>query len=333
MRAVCASWLVAFAGVMAVAPSTAHALTCGTNMVSSYPLGQEDVPTNTLLWSYSAATTRLLGPSGEVVPTEERALVIGGYLSMRWTIPVLVPASVLQPNTRYTIEVDSGTDDPPTPIEFVTRDGPASSPPELPALSSTESHVGTFWASTTPARWTDLQFRDITSEGLIVIGIPDGAQGDALGTVASLDDLLIDGPPSDEAIAQAPLVQWISDNDYLGVGITDCALWPDGAPDTLTGRFATLDLAGNFSGWADVPLQLPPAAEAQAFADHQAELNAQAAAEDARIRTENLAKLEAASQSSGCALRRSSTQNPAALAALALVLIARARRKRQRAVR
>lgn len=333
MRAVCLSGWVAFAGLIAVAPGTAHALTCGTNTVNAYPLGQEDVPTNTLLWGYSAATARLLGPAGEAIPMEERALVIGGYLGTRWTVSVLVPDSILQPNARYTVEIESGNDEPLTRHEFVTAAGPASTTPAVPTLVSTEPHVGTFWSSLTPARWTELQFQDIRREGLIVIGIADAAEGDAHASLATLEDILIDGPPSAEAIAQAPLVQWISDGDFLSVGITDCVLWPDGAPDTLTSRFGTLDLAGNFSGWVDVPLELPSAAEAQAVADERAESYAQAAAEDARIRAENLAKLDAASHSSGCALRGGHTQAPGAIAALALVVIGRARRKQRRPAR
>jgi MYXO-CTERM domain-containing protein len=319
--------LVAFAAVIAVAPGTARALTCGINTVSTFPLNHQDVPTNTLLWGYSAGRTRLLGPSGEVVPTEERALVIGGYQSTRWTIPVLVPGSVLQPNARYTIEIDAEGDPSITRLEFLTGNGPASAAPRLPELVATQPHVGTFWASFTPARWLDLQFQNIASDGLILIGDPGASENDPLSSVTSLEDILIDGPPSAEAIAQAPMVQWIADYDYLSVGITDCALWPDGAPDTLTTRFATLDVAGNFSGWTDIPIELPSAAEAQAVADEQAQLNAQVAAEDARIRAENLAKLEAASQGGGCAVSASRASGSSGLVALALVLIGWARRR------
>lgn len=333
MRAVCLSAWVAFAGLMAVAPGKAHALTCGTNSVNAYPLGQEDVPTNTLLWGYPAAATRLLGPAGEVIPTDERALVIGGYFGTRWTVSVLVPGSILQPNARYTIEVESEDDAPLALHEFVTAGGPASTTPELPTLVSTEPHVGAFWASLTPARWTSLQFQGIGSEGLLLIGFGGGAQSDELASLATLDDILIDGPPSAEAIAQAPLVQWISDSGDLDVGITDCTLWPEGAPDTLTGRFGALDIAGNFSGWVDVPLELPSAAEAQAVADERAENDARAAADAARIRAENLARLDAASQSSGCALHPGHSQAPGAIVALALISIGRARRKQRRPAR
>jgi hypothetical protein len=333
MRAHRRSWLVAFAGLTTVAPDTARALSCITNTVNAYPLGQEDVPTNTLIWGYSAATARLLGPAGEAIPTKERAIVTAGTLGTRWPVSVLVPDSILQPNARYAIEIDSGNEAPRTRHEFVTADGPASTTPALPTLVSTQSHVGTFWASTMPARWTDLQFQDIRSQGLIVIGITNVAESDALASIDTLEDILIDGPPSPEAIAQAPLVQWISDSDDFGVGITDCALWPDGAPDTLTGRFAAVDLAGNFSGWVDIPLELPAAAEAQAFADETAENEARAAAEAERIRAENLARLNASSQSSGCSLHLGHTQAPGAIAALALVLIGRARRKPRRRMR
>jgi len=334
MRAGCALGLAAFAWVMGVTAGTAHALTCSVNSVNYFPLNQQNVPTNTLLWGYSSSA-RLLGPAGEVVPTEERALVVGGWMSTRWTIPVLVPNSALQPGARYTIEIDSESDDPVEPIEFVTADGPASTPPAPPALIASEPHAGTTWVGFTPVRWTNLRFQDISGHGLILIGDPGASsENDPLSSVTSLEDLLIDGPASEAAFAEAPMVQWLSETDDLAVGIADCTLWPDGAPDTLTGRFATLDLAGNFSGWTEVPVQLPSAAEAQAAADEQAELNAQVAAEDARIRAENLAKLDAANQAHGCTLQPSRPRKPnalAALAALAFALIARTRRGQRNA--
>jgi hypothetical protein len=321
--------LVGGALAIGAAPATAHALTCSVNLTNAAPVGgQANVPTDTLLWGYSSENTRLLGPSGDVVPTEERALVVAGALSSRDIVHVLVPGSALQPNARYTIESSSEGEDPVL-NEFVTGAGPASAPQGLPAVVSSDAHVGSFWASRAPARWQNLQFEDIRSLGFILIGDADDPESDPLGAVPSVKDLLIDAPASEEAVADAPLLEWLSEQTELTVGITDCAVWPDGAPDSLTARFAAVDLAGNFSGWAEVPLELPSQAEAQAVVDDQIARDVAAAAEAQRVREDNLAKLAAANRASGCAMPGAPARHASALATLALALLARARRARR----
>lgn len=57
----------------------------------------------------------------------------------------------------------------------------------------------------------------------------------------------------------------------------DCGVWPPYASDSELGRFGVLDLAGNFSGWASVPLELPSLADAQAAAVAEREANPQRA--------------------------------------------------------
>lgn len=317
----------AIGAVMAVAPGTAHALSCATNYLRVPLAGQDNVPIDTLLWGYSLGNTRLLGPSGEVVPLVERALIVAWYGASRGTVPILVPESDLQPDARYKIEVDWKGDYPLERSEFVTGPGPASAPPAPPALVGAEAQIGTFWASSALARWQNLQFQGVSERGQILIGDPGLGE---LGSITSIEGLLVDGPPSAETVAEAPVVQWVSVGDALSVGFTDCALWPDGAPDTLPARFGALDLAGNFSGWVDVPLELPSAAEAQAAADAQAAVNAADAREAESIAAANRAKIAAHSQGNGCAMAPAPGRGCGAFAALGLALglvaVCRARR-------
>jgi hypothetical protein len=316
----------AMLAIIGVAPGTARAMTCSTNLLPDGPVGgQANVPTDTLLWGYSLGNTRLLGPSGEVISMTERALVVAGSFSApRVAVPVLVPGSDLQPNMRYTIEVDPGDGAPPALVEFVTGAGPAGSAPAQPSLLSSASHVGRYWPSAGPARWTQLQFqKDDTA--FILIGMPGDSQAGEGPAIAGVEDLLIDGPPSEQAIAEAPRVQWASDGDLVEVGFNDCVLWPDGAPDNVNARFAVLDLAGNFSEWTDVPLEIPPEAEAQAAADAQdaasAREAAEQAAEDARVSAANLAMLAAIdSRDRSCAIAPTPARGSSPLAALSVAL-------------
>lgn len=322
MRKGAALWVLGLGwavGVLAsVVPRTAHAWSCNSKLVHAPRHGQENVPTDTLLWGYSADSTRLLGPSGEVIPIEERALVVS-YLPVN--IPVLDPSRSLQPNTAYAIELDFGYG--PTVTEFVTGAGPAEAPPARPALATSEPRVG--GGGGRPYRWLDLDFEP--ADGALLVGTVQAPE------VASIRELLLEAPPSDAAVAAAPKVELLSDYGGVSVGIADCAIWPDEAPDSLAAQFGAFDLAGTFSGWVDVPLELPSEAEAQAAAD--AENAAYAAAEQAArdLRAANLAKLEAASHRGGCAMTAASASGDSPLAMLSLALgvaLTAARRKRAR---
>jgi hypothetical protein len=106
------------------------------------------------------------------------------------------------------------------------------------------------------------------------------------------------------------------------------AIWPEGAPDALNGRFGSVDLAGNFSGWADVPLEIPSQAEAQAaVADELAE-QAEAEAEAERVAAANRAMLAERPSTGACAAAPVRAGRASGLASLALVLAAALRRRR-----
>src|SRR5688572_10925477 len=233
----CAGYVALTIGALiGVSSSSAHALTCGTNQLQVPRAGQSNVPTDTLLWGFSSGDLQLVGPSGEIVSLVERALVVRWSSYDRGGIPVFVPTSTLQPETRYSIEHTTGESDWQFRYEFVTGTGPASSAPELPVLVSSEPGVGTFWGSLTPARWLDLQFEGIHERGLILIGTAGGVEDGGTTAVASVEDLLIDGPASAAAAAAVPPLDWVSDTGQLSAGLGDCSILPDGAPDALSAR-------------------------------------------------------------------------------------------------
>jgi hypothetical protein len=243
-------------------------LECATNFVTAPEVDDSNVPTDTLLWGYAAEKTRLLGPSGNVVATDERklptALEGGGGLG---TLPVLIPREPLEPNADYTIEIDgSGDQAPPRRIVFSTGAGPTDAAPPLPLLLSSEPRTGVDYYGAFRAVSLTFDF-----DGILI-----GDTGQ-LGEVASIDALFAQADaaladPNDEAL---PKIQWISRSESLFVGIAACGVWPLGAADSELGRFGVLDRAGNFSGWVSVPLDLPSRADAEAEREAQRNLNVQ----------------------------------------------------------
>jgi hypothetical protein len=250
--------------VLAGAPSRASALSCRGDFWRLPDTGAVDVPTNTLLWGYRARDARLLGPSGDVVDVEERELVIGALGG----VTVLVPDAELQPNAEYSIDIDS-TSDPAVVeerIRFRTASGPATTPPLPPTLVTSETRTGTSWIGSA-SRYQTLHFEGIVEGQLALLGDvadPSDAGAAALGSLASVRELLVlrdDG--------RGPVLDWLSDRPTLSVGVGDCAAWPEGAADRQDARFGSFDLAGNFSGWIDVPLDLPSREVALANAERE----------------------------------------------------------------
>jgi hypothetical protein len=263
--------VVGLLGGFVLAPGTARALQCATNFVSVPEAEQSNVPTDTLLWGYARNQTRLLGPSGNVVATDERKLPIAAWSGVPGIFPVLVPREPLEPNASYTIEIDDrGDSAPPQHIVFTTGAGPAGMAPELPVLLSSESVANLSYYEGSIDRFVSLRFE---FEGILI-----GDTGQ-LGDIATIDALFEQGDANlvgpfggaegrfDEDL---PMIQWVSRNESMSAGISPCGVWPPGASDYALGRFGVLDLAGNFSGWASVPLELPSLAEAEAAAQEQA---------------------------------------------------------------
>jgi hypothetical protein len=218
--------------------------------------GDSAVPTDALLWGYGSAFARLLGPGGEVVPTEDRAIPVA-LLDGNWfATSVLAPLQPLAPNANYTIEVNhnpAGTEPLIARFHFSTGPGNSAPPPALPTLVSTVRHAGGGFFSLTRA--IELEFEH---QGILI-----GDTG-TLGAVSSVDDLFIEGSrPVEYDDDETPRVEWATTDRYVWVGKGDCVVWPEGASDQQIARFGVLDLAGNFSGWVDTEVELPSEAEAQ----------------------------------------------------------------------
>ena len=161
-------------------------------------------------------------------------------------------------------------------------------PPAPRTLLSSERQIGS-----SGDRWVDLYFQGVPERGLILFGI---SRDPALGSPSeptSVENFFVDDPTLPlEEIQEGPTVEWTADDEqWVSAGIGLCRLWPNGAPDILNARFAALDIAGNFSGWAEVPLEIPSAAEAQVVADAERAAWAEEAAEADRVAAANLAML------------------------------------------
>jgi hypothetical protein len=221
--------------------SPAHALSCGFTP-PRFPIdGTVAAPTNTLLWGYTqsgeSVITRLLGPDGEI-PLEEREVDIAPLPGLR--LPALAPLAELAPATPYTIETthyNSGS--PPADlteqVTFTTGPGPAGdgATPTLPAVIASEPGTGAGYYGD-PTRWVSLEFAPHAG---ILIG--EGRD-----------------------LESGQRAWWLGSSNTLRIGVTDCSNWPEGAGDRIDGRFGALDGAGNFSGWTEMPVEIPSEAEA-----------------------------------------------------------------------
>lgn len=105
-------------------------------------------------------------------------------------------------------------------------------------------------------------------------------------------------PPRPHGSAAATCSSWVG----------DCLLGPKYAGDRIDASFGLLDVAGNFSGWADMPVEIPSHTEARAAVDAQAgDPPTSVAAQDG----------------GGCSIRRNGARGVASMS-LALGLIAAA---------
>ncbi len=243
--------LLAAGAITLLAPSPARALSCGF-APPQFPIdGTVAVPTDTLLWGYSfseGGVTRLMGPAGEVA-IEEQEVDVEPLPRLR--LSALVPRVELEADTAYTIEIASYS--VTERVTFITGSGPAGdAPPPLPALIASEASTGAGYYGD-PIRWVTFEFAPHAG---ILIGRGREAQSNR------------------EA-------WWLSGSNELWMGISDCPSWPEGAGDRLDGQFGVLDGVGNFSGWVEMPVEIPSDAEAVAA------LMAQRAADTAATATDD----------------------------------------------
>ena len=231
-----------------LAADRANALSCAANWVQAPIDGATDVPTNTRLWGYDLRAgdgLRLVGPEGPVA-LEQRYIPVaqwahtGGYLS------VVVPVGELEPNAEYAIEFGPAGDFPR--YEFVTGAGPAEQ--ALPPLELVANEARAADGFDGITRYRELQF----SHGSILIGDVDAA----LGPLASVADIEVTGTAPADLPTPASFLSWASAGTHLEVGVGDCRMWPNAEVERVRARFGAFDLAGNFSGWLDVPaLEIP----------------------------------------------------------------------------
>jgi hypothetical protein len=227
------------------------------------------VPTDTLVWGYSTSSevvvSRLIGPGGEVA-VDERFVTLAN-LGGPGGFPVLRPQTDLEPNTRYTIETwfDTGGAGATEVATFTTGPGPiGDTVPAPPALVSMDTETGARgFDLPSPTRWVTLQFEEHSG---ILVADDGGAE-----SLDASDGWLIEASEVDAALeASGPAIVWITGGSTLRMGISDCLFWPQGAGDRIDARFGLLDVAGNFSGWVESPIEIPSAAEARATADAEA---------------------------------------------------------------
>lgn len=224
--------LLAASALALLAPAPARALSCGRNVPQYPPDGAVAVPTDTLLWGHSQSpdsiVSRLIGPAGKVA-VEEQDVAVEPIPGLR--LPALVPLEELEANTTYTIETTlySGG-----PITFTTGPGPAGdAAPPPPTWVASKPVMGEGYYGD-PSRWVSLEFAP--HEGILV------------------------GEGRD--LQSGSKVSVLSDDNVLSMGVGACPSWPDGAADRIDGRFGVLDGAGNFSGWVEMPVEIPSEAEA-----------------------------------------------------------------------
>lgn len=220
----------------------AGALSCARDEELRLPRdGEREVPLNTLIWGgWPGAQVSLRGPEG-VVASERRLVPAAGYAERNSGIPVLIPLEPLQPNTVYTVEESSG---PSLSRQFTTGESIDDEPPAPLALIGSTAAPGQLVL--------DFAVDDVLA----------GELGATSAPFASLEDVLLpanfgDGYRALEA--DAPVFRWLTPEPSLHlISGAYCSNWPRSGY-AVQARFGTFDLAGNFSGWTDVPdLEVPP---------------------------------------------------------------------------
>lgn len=230
---------------------SAGALSCARDEELRLPRdGQREVPLDTLIWGgWPGAQVSLRGPEG-VVASERRLIPAAGYAQRNSGIPVLVPLQPLQPNSVYTVEESAG---PNLSRQFTTGESvDDEAPAPLKLLGSTAS----------PGQLV----LDFASDDVLA-GELDGTSA----PFASLHDVLLPvnfGDGYRALDADAPVFQWLTPEPTLRLSSGGvCSNWSS-AGYAQRARFGTFDIAGNFSGWTDVPdIEVPPAPEVRELVD------------------------------------------------------------------
>jgi hypothetical protein len=217
----------------------AVAISCWPGEELSLPRdGDRDVPLNALIWGGWPTRVVLRGPDG-VVAGERRRIPAPGGAQEGPGFPVFIPDEPLLPNTVYTVEEG----DRPRTRQFTTGDAIDDEAPAPVVLVNRSEAPGSLTL--------DFAADDILAGELSAVSAP----------FTSIEDVLLpvnfDGYRAIDA--EEPVFEWLQPEPTLRLLVGGfCANWraPVYTPEA---RFGTFDLAGNFSGWTDVPdLEVPP---------------------------------------------------------------------------
>jgi hypothetical protein len=211
-----------------------HACSCGDPTLGFVVFpepGARDVPANTLIWLDSIAmqsgarfnASIVLRPSGSATPIEFTTTTITASVK---EVNVLHPAAPLQPGAYVVLVNDAQV------TEFEVADSLDDIPPTPPREIGRQSNASI------PGPWNlcgDSYYVSFDLEGDGLIHLLD------INESERIDDALVTGDAAD--ISAGPLL----------AGRTACeTTWPEaGALTHGNMRFASFDIAGNFSDWSE----------------------------------------------------------------------------------
>ena len=214
-------------GVLIHATAKACSCAAGRQVGVLMPAQGERVPRNARFWIQGdAAHASLRDPDGEPIAFERRTIEIEATWALGPRIAVLEPNVLLEPGTGYTVDAGDGSTQPVTFDVQDALDTTAPKPPELvdvePVVSpDPPTSCGTFRA---PILWLE-------GEGITFVSLasePDGLEN--APPVGNAFDVAVVGPRGTSVAYGGP-----------------CSTrWP--GDEVIKLRFASFDIAGNYSG-------------------------------------------------------------------------------------
>jgi|GEM_PF-1222122 hypothetical protein len=222
------------AGALGLAPRTAHACSCALGMEGfvAPANGETGVPRNTRLWVGAfVQDVTLTGPNNQTVALS-RGILRGNN---RDVLAVFTPAALLEPSAAYVFNMDGQM------VSFTTSNASDVEAPAEPVVSPLESSFARDTPSPIPVSSCGNGGHAYDSFSVQHNGLFTLVEID---TPEQLDESTITGSVGDIASITGGDV-------FVGRGI--CLFNWDGADEgeSTNVRFATVDVAGNFSGWTE----------------------------------------------------------------------------------
>lgn len=227
--------------LLTAAPRVAQACSC-SQLVGIYPAPDAVAPTNTKIWILNgdyifeywdeycvgAPLPTLVGPDGEVPYTRQAFQ----------DTAVLTPMAPLEANASYTFQLECPDLAPNLNTTFTVGEGPDTDAP----------------APVVATRGEEFHHDDLGSCGADHY-VEYAVEHDGLFTIIDVHaDGVVDfdaAPP--EPLAMGSTIDYVDDEtESVSVGNQTCRTsWPEANyGESADVRFATVDLAGNFSGWS-----------------------------------------------------------------------------------